>query len=103
MVFALVFLTRLLTTVFAVDQPDRWEPINSDHEYFATKSILANPDPDRKDFREESEFIQFYYRNSKNAESDSPDQIMSVRKSGIYTTARWDYTNMKENMKFSKT
>ena len=93
MLFARAVLVCQTLVVYGAEQPDRWEPINSDHEYFATKTILV--DPDGKGTGQQSEFIQMYYRNSKKAESDVPDQIMSVRKAGIYATARWDYENMK--------
>ena len=96
-IFLLLFTAEINGQLDAV-QPARWEPINSDHEYFATKSILT---PMEHTEGQETEFLQFYSRKSTTG-SATPDQVMSIRKHGIYTTARWDYENMKAHFLYDK-
>ena len=54
-------------------QPDRWEPVNSDHEYFATKSILNEGE---KNANQETEFLQFYY-SASSAGDGNPQEIFT--------------------------
>lgn len=91
--FLYLFITKIKCNV----QPARWDPIDTDHEYFATKSLLET----EHNANTETEFIQFYYKTT-DLGAANPEQVMSIRKNGIYTTAVWDYTNFKAHFLYDK-
>merc|ERR1712136_327907 len=79
------------------EQPSKWPPLNEKrYQYFATKSILGNKTTDVS--KQETQLIQFY-----QMEIDGwIKKVMSSRVHGIYTTAIWDFQNMKAHFLYDK-
>ena len=100
-------------------QPDRWDAIVGDYEYFLAKSTFAEED-------KKTDLIQFYFRvnfSSNRANylviilrkksaygflfqnlgtETGIQQVMSIRSHGIYSTAMWDFTNSKAHFLYDK-
>ena len=87
----------LFALAAAQDQPDRWAPLNAEnYQYTATKSFFKD-----ESGHGQSEFIQFYRRPDPD-NVQHYQQVMSIRRSGIYTTAYWDDINQKAHFVYDK-